>query len=113
MSETPSTPSYDGRNPDGTFSRGNRAGRGSSVGRKAAKFRTALFASVKAADFREIAQRLLQEAKSGESWAIKLVLEYLVGPPVPADVLERLENLEAAAEGRQPSWHQSKSEWKR
>ena len=80
--------------------RGIGPGRGSSVGRKAAKFRTALFASVKAADFREIAQRLLQEAKSGEAWAVKLVLEYLVGPPVPADVLERLEALEARIGGR-------------
>ena len=92
--EKPSTADSDGRDPRGRFARGNRASKGNVSARKAATFRAKLFRAVSAVDFAEIVQRLLQEAKGGKLWAIKLVLEYLVGPPRDVELEERLENLE-------------------
>ena len=46
-------------------------------------------------DIRELVGRLLELAKSGELRAIKEVLDRTLGRPVEADLLERLEQLEA------------------
>ena len=55
-----------------------------------------MFAAVKTGDVKEIVTKLIECAKAGESWAVKLALEYLVGPPEAVDLLERIENLEQA-----------------
>ena len=101
MSETPLQTDSDGRGPDGRFRPGNRISKGNSVARKAGQFRAKLFSSVKAADFRAIIQQLVQEAMAGRPWAVKLVLEYLIGQPRDVDLEERLENLEAVLLGRE------------
>jgi len=86
MSE-PLTPDTDGRRQNGAdhdksgrFTPGNRASTGNAAARKAATFRAKLFAAVHHADFVEVARRLLQEAKAGKPWAVKLLLAYLIGP---------------------------------
>ena len=70
--EKPPTADSGGRDSHGRFTPGNRASRGNTTARKTTMFRARLFSAVSAADFTEIIQRLLREAKGGESWAVKL-----------------------------------------
>ena len=100
MSNEPTENGANGRGPGGRFAKGNPGGPGSGVARKTARFRTKLFAAVKVGDFAEIVTVLVQEAKAGQSWAVKLALEYLVGPPDTIDLAARIETLEAALLGR-------------
>ena len=83
-----------GRGPRGRFAPGNPGGPGSGVARKVARFRASMFAAVKAGDVKAIVAELLKQAKAGESWAVKLALEYLCGAPRDVDLEERLTALE-------------------
>lgn len=89
-----------GRQARGRFAPGNKAAKGNGQARKVARFRTSMFAAVKAGDVRAIVSKLLEQAKGGESWAVKLALEYLVGPPRDHDLEERIEALEQTILGR-------------
>jgi hypothetical protein len=85
----------DGRNiVTGKFSTGNQCAKGNTMPRKAATFRAKLFRCVTPADFRTIVQKLVEEAKSGKPWAIKLALQYLVGRSEDVEMHERLLILE-------------------
>jgi hypothetical protein len=83
-----------GRQARGRFAPGNKAAQGNGQARKVARFRASMFAAVKAGDVRAIVVKLLEQAKAGEGWAVKLALEYLVGPPRDVDLDERLTALE-------------------
>lgn len=100
METPPLQTGSNGRQTRGRFGPGNRFAKGNGATRKLARFRMAMFAAVKTSDVKEIIGKLLEQAKAGESWAVKLALEYLCGPPVGLDILERLETLEAAIQGR-------------
>jgi hypothetical protein len=41
-------------------------------------------------------KKLLDQAKAGDVQAAKLVIERCLGPAVPADIIERLEELETS-----------------
>ena len=82
------------RGPGGRFAKGNSGGPGSGIARKVARFRNAMFSTVKPGDVKEIIAKLIEQAKAGESWAVKLALEYLCGPPRDVDLEERLAALE-------------------
>jgi hypothetical protein len=98
----PSTTAANGdRGPGGKFAPGNKAAKGNPFARKAAQLRSALFRAVSATDLRAIVKSLVADAKTGDTTAAKLVLAYTLGDPQPADLISRLENLEAALEGRQ------------
>ncbi|MGA2060496.1 MAG: hypothetical protein ABSG67_08450 [Thermoguttaceae bacterium] len=93
----PCLPVYDGdRDPTtGRVMPGNKLAVGNGIGRKIRKFRAELFASVNKADFREVAAKLLREAKAGRKWAVTLLLNYLCGIPQDATqdriaILERV-----------------------
>ncbi len=91
----PLQPVSDGRDNAGRFEPGNTFSRGNAVGRKTAKFRDRLFKSVTKEDFTGIVGQLIDEAKKGRPWAVKLALEYLCGGPedVVQDRLLILERL--------------------
>jgi len=78
----------------GRFARGNQCAKGNTAPRKAATFRANLFRCVTPADFRGIVQRLVEEAKAGQPWAIKLAMQYLVGRAEDVELHERLLILE-------------------
>jgi hypothetical protein len=65
-----------------------------------AALRAALLEAVTPADMKAIVQKLVELAKGGNIAAPKEVLERCLGRPIEADLLERLEALEAGAEGR-------------
>jgi len=78
----------------GRFAAGNQCAKGNATPRKAATFRAKLFRCVTPADFRAIVQKLVEEAKAGQPWAMKLALQYLVGRSEDVEMHERLLILE-------------------
>lgn len=86
--------SGEGRQPDGKFGRGNRCAVGNPLGPLVQRLRVAMLKAVKPRDIRDIARTLLELAKRGNLEACRLLLDRCLGPPLPADVLERLERLE-------------------
>lgn len=83
-----------GRDTSGRFAPGNICGRGRPLAAKAAQFRGALMEAVSATDIAAIAKTLVSKAKRGDISAIRILLERLIGMPLPADILERIETLE-------------------
>ena len=73
---------------------------GNVIARKAARCRAKLFDAVSTTDFEAVVRRVVKEAKAGEHWACKLLFSYLLGDPVPPDIIGRLESVEAAQQGR-------------
>lgn len=100
MDSSPSTNGDNGRDNRGRFAPGNRAGRGNPYARQAARLRAALLKAITAKDVETVVSSLIKEAKAGDVQAIREVLDRAVGKPLPADLLERLERLEALADGR-------------
>jgi hypothetical protein len=99
--QPPTTDSDGGdRDPRGRFAPGNHASHGNVAARKAARCRAKLFNAVSVADFQAIVKTVVGLAKGGEGWAVKLLFSYLLGDPLPADVTERLDNLEAKIGGQ-------------
>lgn len=91
--KSPSTDGPNGRDGRGKFARGNKLGRGSPLAAKAAKLRAALFRAVSERDVESIAKALAREAKAGDVQAARIVLGYLIGEPLPHDVLAELEEM--------------------
>lgn len=82
------------RDQRGRFSKGNHENAGGRRASHVAKLRSELEKAVSTEDIRQIAMRLVTEAKSGSIRAIDLLFNRLFGAPVQADLIERLEELE-------------------
>lgn len=89
------------RNARGQFVQGNKCGRGNPFSRHVNRLRAALLEEVPEDRLRAIVEALMQKAETGDLGAIKILLDRVFGPPVPADILERLEALEAATDPAQ------------
>jgi hypothetical protein len=63
------------------FAKGNPGGPGDQAGPMANKFRCLLLFCVQEEDFKEVMRRLVAAAKAGESWAIKELLDRIIGKP--------------------------------
>jgi hypothetical protein len=72
------------RDSGGRFAAGNSGGPGNPFARQAAQLRAALYEAVTADDIREIARALITQAKAGERWAIRELLDRIVGRPTVA-----------------------------
>ena len=91
-----------GRDPNnGRFGRGNQAakGRPSPQAARIQKLREAIIDTVKPSDVRAIVERLIADAKGGDTTATKLLLERIFGPPRDVDMEERLSAIEEMLEG--------------
>lgn len=82
------------RDRKGRFTPGNPGGPGNPLGPHVARLRAALLEAVTPADMHHIARILLSSAKAGDIGAIKLLLERVLGKPLEADLLDRIEVLE-------------------
>ena len=102
-SPPPSTTDCDGRDRRGRFAIGNRLSKGNAAARKAAKCRAKLFATVSTKDFAAVVKQLVEKAKAGESWAVKLLFAYMIGEPLPLDIEERITALEVRYEQHRKS----------
>jgi hypothetical protein len=89
-----STPPPSGRESNGRFAKGNPGGSGNPFARQTAALRRELVESVTAEDIRQIAQRLLQQAKEGDVPSARLLFSYAIGRPAPVvdpDTLDQQE----------------------
>jgi len=86
----------------GRFLPGNGGGPGNPHAARVAELRSALLGAVTPGDLAAIARSLVQAARSGDVAAAKLVFERVLGRPLEADILDRLEALEQALEGGGP-----------
>ena len=88
------------RGTDGRFLPGNAGGPGNPYAARVGELRAALLDAVKPGDLAAIARTLVGAAKSGDVAAAKVVFERVLGRPLEADILERLEALEAQIGGQ-------------
>lgn len=87
-----------GRDGSGRFTKGNAGGPGNPFARRAAEIRSALYDAVTVEDVAAVVRALVEAAKGGQGWAVRELLDRLLGRPVELDILARLEALEDAAE---------------
>jgi len=82
------------RDARGRFAPGNSGGPGRPPAASVHLHRAALVNAVTPDDIRAVARMLVDRALEGDVGAAKLLMERLFGPPVAADVLERIAELE-------------------
>ena len=95
MSKLPVTTDKTGRAADGKFIAGNAAARGNSEAQRIARLRDGMLRSVTVSELRKATKALIQKAIEGDAKSYKVLTDRLFGTPLPLDVLERLEKLEA------------------
>ena len=83
-----------GRNPDGTFAAGNPGGPGNPHAARVAQLRKALFDTVTEQDMQDVIRALVDAAKGGDIQAARILFDRILGKPLEADILERIEQLE-------------------
>ena len=91
------------RGPNGRFAPGNAGGPGNPYAARVGELRSALIDAVKPGDLKAIAKALVEAAKGGDVAAAKVVFERVLGRPLEADILERLEALESRIADEQGS----------
>ena len=82
------------RDARGRFLPGNSGGPGRPPSASVHEHRAALVNAVSPDDIRAVARMLVDRALEGDVAAAKLLFERLLGAPVAADLLERIEELE-------------------
>jgi hypothetical protein len=97
---TPALPTLDrhpsDRTESGRFAAGNKGGPGNPYAARVGRWRAIMTEAITDDDMRAVVAALVAAAKRGESWAVKEVFDRTVGKPVEADLVARLEQLEAA-----------------
>jgi len=91
----PSRNGDNGRDPAGRFAPGNAGGPGNPHAKQVGALRSAMLRAVTEEDMEAILGKLVTLARSGNVPAAKEVLDRCLGRHLEADLLERLEQLEA------------------
>ncbi len=94
MTDQPSPPVIDGRQPGGRFAPGNKFSKGNPYTQQVARLRAALMEAVTPEKLTAIVQALIREAEGGNIPAIREVLDRTLGKPIEADLIDRIEELE-------------------
>lgn len=95
---SPSPNGANGRGPRGRFTAGNPGGPGNPYAARVGRWRQLLAESLTDKEMAAVIAALVKAAKAGEPWAVREVMDRTLGKPVEADLIERLEALEAAAQ---------------
>lgn len=95
---SPSPNGSDGRDSRGRFSAGNPGGPGNPLGSKIARLRSALVSAVTEEDIEAIAKTLITQAIAGDMAAVRELFNRLLGRPLEADMIDRLEAIERRLE---------------
>lgn len=82
------------RDTRGRFTQGNRLGRGNPFANRVNKLRAALLQEVSEKNIRAILKNVVKQAEQGDLAAVKILLDRIFGPPIAADLIQRLEELE-------------------
>src|SRR5437870_1692068 len=77
----PSRNGEKGRDSKGRFARGNKGGPGNPFARRVGRLRSQLLNLVTEADLQEVARKLVEQARTGNLVATRLLLVYLIGRP--------------------------------
>ena len=94
---SPSPNGPNGRDTRGRFANGNAGGPGNPYALKVGKLRSAMLQAVTQADMTAIVKKLVAEAKGGDVRAAKEIIDRCIGKPTEADLIARIEQLEALA----------------
>ncbi len=95
------TPNGDnGRDDRGRFTTGNAGGPGNPYAQQVGRLRSALMSAVTEDDIKVIIEALVKKAKKGDITAARVLFDRLLGKPLEADILERIEALEATVNER-------------
>src|SRR5262245_24347606 len=95
----PSANGSNGRDESGRFVEGNAGGPGNPHGKRVARLRSAMLASVTPDDLRAICAKLVEQAKAGSIPAAREVLDRCIGRNVSVeDLTGWVERMERAAE---------------
>ena len=86
-----------GRDERGRFTKGNPGGPGNPFAAQVGKLRAAMYGAVTEADMKAIVSKLVEQAKSGDIPAARVLFGRVFGRPLEADILERIEELENQA----------------
>ncbi|MBX3408114.1 MAG: hypothetical protein KF869_15270 [Phycisphaeraceae bacterium] len=92
----------DGRDGGGRFAPGWRGGPGNPHAAAVGRLRSALLKEVGPDDIRAVIRALVEKAKTGDVPAIRELLDRTLGRSVEADLIERLEELEAQVAAKVP-----------
>jgi hypothetical protein len=93
---SPSPTAVNGRAANGRFGPGNRAGKGNPLNRHTQRIRAELSKAATKADIKAICKALVDGAKTGDIGFIREWLDRTLGKPAQAELLERIEALEAS-----------------
>jgi len=86
-----------GRDARGRFTKGNAGGPGNPFAAQVGKLRAAMYGAVTEADIKAVVIKLVEQAKSGDMTAARILFSRVFGRPLEADILERIEELENQA----------------
>lgn len=95
MTDTPSPNGDNGRDTRGRFASGNSGGPGNPHAKHIGRLRSALLSAVTENDMQAVISKLVEMAKAGNVSAIREVFNRTLGKPIEADLIERIEQLEA------------------
>jgi hypothetical protein len=91
---TPSPNGDNGRDEQGRFTAGNNGGPGNPHAAQVGRLRTALLNAVTEDDMREVVLALVGKAKTGDVVAARVLFDRVLGKPIEADLIARIEALE-------------------
>ena len=92
----PSPNGDNGRDESGRFTPGNPGGPGNPHAAQVGRLRSALLDAVTLEDMRAVALALVEKAKAGDIAAARVLFDRVLGKPVEADLIARLEAIEEA-----------------
>jgi hypothetical protein len=100
-----SEPSTNGRQTGGRFAKGNPGGPGNPFAARVGKYRARMYRTIKGEDI-DLAIKTIRDICGGDGKdsdrlaAARLLLDRAIGPPIEADLIERLERLEQTLGGK-------------
>jgi hypothetical protein len=89
-----------GRDIGGRFSKGNKFARGNPVARRTQRLRAANAKAITPKESMALTRKMYELGMAGDVPAAREVYQRTVGPPIAADLLERLERLEELIQER-------------
>ena len=92
----PSPNGDNGRDESGRFTPGNPGGPGNPHAAQVGRLRSALLDAVTPEDMRAVALALVEKARAGDIAAARVLFDRVLGKPVEADLIARLEAIEEA-----------------
>jgi len=95
IAPSPNGDNGDARDASGRFRPGHKGGPGNPHAKRVGQLRSALLKAVSDDDWLAIVRKLIEDAKAGDHAARCELFTRTLGRPTEADLIERLETLEA------------------